>query len=403
MTIGENRSPAFLPGFLTVFHSKFALSKIMGSKNTSAVFLAICVHQSAVAALAQGGTASNDAGFPMWIVAIAVIVVIAASVYAYFRFRSGAAAGNSSGQSSFLGGETENANSAGPVRDQSRNRPSSPPPTRSDLARAALDRGGNFSKDYAGSVDLSHLPIGQFEGVSAPRMYENLPVSDDDNLLDAIEELQDGSEADSDVRMIALRVMASFKSKNAVEALSQVALYDLSGTIRSKAVTILAEFDHESVFEAIVLSCADPSREVRAAGAKALFRVTFDRADEWARFANCEDQFLSRQVARATVEAGIAERSFDRLVLRDEKAAYEAFALVYLLIKTGETEKLFEAVREHRDLKTRIALLHSLKVANVAEVIPELSALIAAEPMSSAVADKAREALLGINALPVGT
>jgi hypothetical protein len=111
---------------------------------------------------------------------------------------------------------------------------------------------------------------------------------------------------------------------------------------------------------------------------------------------------MSRQVARAAVEAGLVERSFERLTLKDERAVYEAFALVYLLIRTGETEKIFQAIREHRDTKTRLALLHILKVANVAEVIPHLTALIAAEPISSIVADKAREALLSITAMPVG-
>jgi hypothetical protein len=164
---------------------------------------------------------------------------------------------------------------------------------------------------------------------------------------------------------------------------------------------MLADFDHQSVFETIVLSCADPSREVRAAGARALVKVTFDRGDEWARFALGDDKYLRRQVARAAVEAGLAERSFDRLTLRDERSVYEAFALVYLMVKADETEKIFDAIAGHRDTKTRIALLHILKVANVAEVIPPLSALIAAEPMSSVVADKAREVLLAINALPV--
>ena len=164
---------------------------------------------------------------------------------------------------------------------------------------------------------------------------------------------------------------------------------------------MLADFDHPSVFEPIVLACADPSREVRAAGARALVKVSFDRADAWTRIALAEDQFMSRQVARAAVEAGLAERSFDRLILSDGKAVDEAFALVYLMIKTGETDKIFDAVRDHRDLKTRVALLHAIKVANVAEVIPQLSAFIAAEPMGSVVADKARESLLGINAMPV--
>lgn len=296
--------------------------------------------------------------------------------------------------------QTPAENTARPEANPSRKRATAPP-NKSDLARAASSENANFSRNYAQSLEISHLPIGQIQRVEPPLPMDELPDSDDDGLLAAIDELQDDSDADSEFRTIALRVLAGFKTRNSVEALAQIALYDLSGTLRAKAVSMLADFDHESVFETIVLACADPSREVRAAGAKALVKVSFDRANEWARFAFSSDLYLSRQIARAAVEAGIAERSFDRLVLRDEKAAYEALALVFLLVKAGETDKIFEAIKNHRDIKTRIALLHTLKIANVAEVIPQLSSFIAAEPMSSGVADKAREVLLGINALPV--
>jgi hypothetical protein len=269
---------------------------------------------------------------------------------------------------------------------------------RSDVSRSEA---GEFARNLQESLEIKDLPIDRITEISVPPPVETLPTSDDDGLLAAIDEVQDDSDADSEFRAIALRVLASFKTRNSIDALSQIALYDLSTTLRAKAVGMLADFDHQSVFEPIVLSCADPSREVRAAGARALVKVTFDRGDEWARFALSEDKYQSRQMARAAVEAGLAERSFDRLTLRDEKSVYEAFALVYLMVKAGETEKIFEAIANHRDIKIRIALLHTLKVANVAEVIPHLSAFIAAEPIASVVADKAREVLLGINAMPV--
>lgn len=273
------------------------------------------------------------------------------------------------------------------------------------LARTASDTSANFSKSYASSEDISHLPITRINGISEPSLFEALPESDDPDLLDAIDQLSEDDEADSDaeIRMLAIRILNRFKTSNSVAALSQVALYDLSATLRSKAVAILSEFDHESVFDTIILACADPSREVRAAGARAMVKLTFDRGDAWSRAAHSKDVLFSRQVARAAVESGIAERSFDRLVMRDEKAAYEAFALVYLLIRTGETEKIFDAIRSHNDIKTRLALLHSIKAANIAEIIPDLSKFISDEPMTSQVADKAREALLGITAVPVSS
>lgn len=273
--------------------------------------------------------------------------------------------------------------------------------SRSVRSEASRAEAGQFARNLNYPLEINDLPICQIRELTSPRAIEDLPQAYDDGLVAAIDEVRDDSDADSEFRAIALRVLAGFKTRNSIEALSQIALYDLSTNLRAKAVAILADFDHQSVFETIVLSCADPSREVRAAGARALFKVTFDRGDEWARFALAEDKYLCRQVARAAIEAGLAERSFDRLTLRDEKSVYEAFALVYLMVKAGETAKIFEAIANHRDIKIRVALLHIIKAANVAEVIPPLSAFIAAEPMSSVVADKAREVLLGIDALPV--
>lgn len=320
-----------------------------------------------------------------WLIGIVAVLVVGVAAVAFLKFRG---SGTSEKRQLPINEISSRDNDARAV-----------PPVRGPAPRSAENI--NFSKDLEEVQALSQLPIGQIRGIVEPPTFEPLEESDDDGLLAAIDEVQDDSEADSEFRAIALRVLGGFRASNSVEALSQLALYDLSGNLRAKAVGMLADFDHQSVFETVVLSCADPSREVRAAGARALVKLTFDRGDEWARIAFAEDQYMSRSVARAAVEAGLAERTLERLTLRDEKSVYEAFALVYLMIKTGETDKIFEAIRDHRDIKIRIALLQILKVANVAEVIPQLSAFIAAEPMSSVVGDKAREVLLGINAMPV--
>jgi hypothetical protein len=371
----------------------------MSLKAIHYIFAPIAIFLVAVSVEAQGaGDAGSDS--TLWIIIGGVVAAAGIGAVVFMRMKKSAPkAEDEKAQEKSKVGESQR-----PAREfrrdvifDSKNEPLS----NRDLLRKA-STAGNFSKDYSKSVDISHLPIAQIETLSQPVPFDELETSDDDGLIAAIEELQDDAETDADFRMIALRVLASFRARNAVESLTQVALYDLSASLRSKAVSMLADFDHPSVFEPIVLACADPSREVRAASARALVKVTFDRADEWARFASYEDMYLSRQIAKAAVEAGIAERSFDRLILHDEKAAYEAFALVYMLIRTGETERVFDAIRNHRDGKTRMALLHAIKVANVAEVIPELSSFIADEPISSPVADKAREVLLGINSMPVG-
>ena len=211
-------------------------------------------------------------------------------------------------------------------------------------------------------LQYAQLPINSFSDISPSKKYEILPASEDPSLLNAIEQANDEYEEDESVRDLAVRILTAFRTRNSVEVLAQIALYDLSSNLRSKAVSILTDFDHESVFEAILLACADPTREVRAAAARGLFRLNFDRADAWKRIIETGDEFRMRHAARAAIEAGIVSKAFERLVHEDLKISYEAFVLVALLIRSGETEEVFDGIKNHKDERVKFALLHVLRV-----------------------------------------
>ncbi len=225
-------------------------------------------------------------------------------------------------------------------------------------------------------LQFSQLPISKLKKLELARPFSPLPLSNDDALMSAIEQTQDEYEEDEAVRELAVRILARFKTRNSVESLAQVALYDLSSNLRSKAVSILADFDHESVFETMLLCCADPTREVRAAAARGLFRLSFDRADAWTRIAETNEEFRMRQGARAAMEAELVLRSLDRLVHQDHKIAYEAFTLLALMIKTGETDELFDAVETHRDENVKLAFLRVIEVVGDDRVIPRLEKML---------------------------
>ena len=242
-------------------------------------------------------------------------------------------------------------------------------------------------------LQYNQLPINSFFQLAPARLYDPLPVSNNEGLLDAIEQTYVEDEDDEAVREVALRILTAFRTRNSVEALSQLALYDLSAPIRSKAVTTLTDFDHESVFETILLACADPTREVRAAAARGLFRLNFDRAHAWKRLIETNDEFRMSHAARAATEAGIVIKSFDRLIHEDHKIAYEAFCLVMLLIRSGEIDGIFDTIREHKDERVKFALLHVLKVAKDPRTLDRLNKLRASNSISTSVADKVREAV----------
>lgn len=226
------------------------------------------------------------------------------------------------------------------------------------------------------------LPVFGFESLKASSPFNALPISNDEALLSAVEQTQEEYEEDEEIRDLAVRILQAFKTRNAVEALSQVALYDLSSTLRSKSVSILSEFDHESVFEAILLASADPTREVRAAAARAFTRLSFDRADAWTRIAESGEEGKMRHAARAAIEGGYVERIFDRLTHRDSKHAYEAVALLALLIRAGETDVIFEKLKNSKDAVLQRAILHVIKITDEQHVLNELYALLEQKNLS---------------------
>jgi hypothetical protein len=247
---------------------------------------------------------------------------------------------------------------------------------------------------------FEELPISSFTELQPAKEYDLLPLSNDPDLMSAIEQANEEFEEDEEVRSLSLRILTAFKTRNAAEALGQIALYDVSSNLRSKAVTTLAEFDHESVFENLLLACADPTREVRAAAARGLFRLSFDRSDAWTRIAESKDVFRMKQAARAAAEADLVERSFDRLIHPDQKVAYEAFTLTVLLIKAGEYERIFTTIGKHRDEKVKLALLHVLSVVKDEETLPSLYALLEQSSMTNKIKEKADQVIHSFELVP---
>ena len=223
---------------------------------------------------------------------------------------------------------------------------------------------------------LHDLPVFSIQKVQTARPFAPLPISNDEALMSAIEQTYEEFEEDEEIRELSVKILAAFKTRNSVEALSEVALYDLSSNLRSKAVTILSEFDHESVFETILLACADPTREVKAAAARALFRLSFDRANAWTRIADSDEEGRMRQIARAAIEADLVDRTLERLAHEDHKIAQEAAAFTVLMIKSGETTEIFNAVVKNKKMNVRKAILHIIKITKNQKALEGLYTLL---------------------------
>src|SRR5215212_6719907 len=127
--------------------------------------------------------------------------------------------------------------------------------------------------------------------------YEELPESCHDEALSAALVRIESTDAES--RVNAAQLLAQFQVRSAVAALAAAARHDAEGAVRSAAVNSLGLINHESVFAAVIMGLADEAREVRAAAARALSRLSFERAEAYVRVAETAGSRALRDVAHA--------------------------------------------------------------------------------------------------------
>jgi len=212
---------------------------------------------------------------------------------------------------------------------------------------------------------------GSYEVEPAAR-YEELPEwVEDATLREALEFLTDG---DSDVRVHCAQQLAQFQVGRAVEALNSLALHDADPSVRAAAVNSLGLINHESVFAPVVVSMADEAREVRAAAARSFSRLSFDRAEAYARVAATADSETLSGVARACVGSGLAAQALNRLTSDDPRQAQEAASLLTLILRAGDAGTVLEAIEGHRDVEVRVAGVRLLGMMNRVELIEGLRA-----------------------------
>lgn len=199
---------------------------------------------------------------------------------------------------------------------------------------------------------------GDIVGLEPPVAVEQLPEwLEDESLADALERLGD---TDIEVRTLAAQKLAQFQVQRSVDALAAMAERDTEPAVRASAVTSLGVVDHESVFAPVLMAMGDEAREVRAAAARALSRLSFDRADAYVRVIETADTETLRGVAQACVKAGLAAQALDRLTSEDRRQAYEAFSLLSLVVKAGDISLMLDAIVHHGDHDVRLAVIRLL-------------------------------------------
>jgi HEAT repeat protein len=200
--------------------------------------------------------------------------------------------------------------------------------------------------------------------------FEDLPESVDDKRLEEFLAKLDSQEIGD--RKDAIKGLAQYAVRRSVAALANVARHATEANLRALAISSLASINHESVFPAVLIGMADETREVRAAAARSLSRLSFDRADAYVRVIETNDADLLRDVAQACIKAGIASQAIDRLGSNDRRHAYEALSLVSILAKANMIQPILQAITDHPIMDVRLSALHLLETTGHPAVLEQL-------------------------------
>ena len=220
---------------------------------------------------------------------------------------------------------------------------------------------------------------------------EELPENDDDEQL--ILALLLSASPDVQERAEALKTLSQFRVKSSVEAITRVARHDPEPNLRASAIASLGSVNHESVFPAILIGMADESREVRAAAARTLNRLSFDRADAYVRVIETNDEETVCNVARACVQAGIVSQNIDRLASSDYRQAYETFSLICLLAKAELHQPILDAIAEHPNMDVRLKAVHLLASTGAPGIFEHLRELAVRDGVGEEVKTALLEAM----------
>ena len=268
----------------------------------------------------------------------------------------------------------------------------------SDIPPALLSESlSACSVDSLGYLDSSSFDQSANAGAGDPgdleqlHTFEDLPIGDDDDaLLGLLTKLES---PDAKERAQVARELGLHPAQRTVSALCEMALQDSDPSVRSAAVTALGSVDHETVFAPVLISLADDTREVRAAAARTLSSLHFDRGAAYARVMESADEKTLQDFAKACVKTGIVSQAVDRLTSEDRRQAQEAFSLFSVLAKAGETQPICDVIENHKDLRVRLTAVRVLSVAGCAEVAPKLRELVAVEGMPEDVSTSLLEVL----------
>jgi hypothetical protein len=139
---------------------------------------------------------------------------------------------------------------------------------------------------------------------------------------------------------------------------------------RAAAVNELPRFGGEDAFRHISAAFDDQSAEVRGAAARALFDWQEDRAAAFTRALREATPERRRKIGSAIATSGLANEAIRNLTGESRDKTYDAFSLLFLMSKAGETQPLMRAIEEHPNIEVRLAVVKLLALSGQPDILP---------------------------------
>jgi hypothetical protein len=162
---------------------------------------------------------------------------------------------------------------------------------------------------------------------------------------------------------------------------------------RAAALVDLADNGGIDAFELITSCFDDSSVEVRNAAARALYGVQPDIAASFTRALREASPDRRRRIGSAMAGSGLAANAINSLAGEGRDRTYDAFSILFLMAKAGETQPLMTAIAKHSNLDVRLTAVKLIGLSNQQGVLPALRHLVSREQLPEEVAGAIMEAI----------
>jgi HEAT repeat protein len=139
---------------------------------------------------------------------------------------------------------------------------------------------------------------------------------------------------------------------------------------RAAAVSALPRLGGEESFGQISSAFDDQAAEVRSAAARAMFELQDDRAAAFTRALREATPERRRKIGSAIASSGLANEAIRNLTGESRDKTYDAFSLLFLMSKAGETQPLMRAIEEHSNIEVRLAVVKLLALSGQPDILP---------------------------------